>query len=144
MSALAVAPAPLPPALPGPYADPPDADRLEPHPATVGLVRGVVRDLLLDTRASHALSADEQDGAREPVVRVGSYLAECVARRLVPVGRLDQRPMIRARAGGGPLAEAQQRRGTRRRFRPWAATGGGADSGRRASAASVVATRCRS
>src|SRR5262245_29005651 len=104
MSALAVEPTRLPPALPGPYAEPPDADGLEPHPATVGLVRGLVRELLLDTPGFHALEAEDRTKLANRLVRVGSYLAECVRDDWYQSGRLDQRPLVRTRA---PVAEAQ-------------------------------------
>ena len=104
MSALAVEPTRLPPALPGPYADPPAADGLEPHPATVGLVRGIVRDLLLDSPGFHALGADERTALARNLVRVGSYLAECLRDDWYQSSRLDQRPVIRTRA---PVAQAQ-------------------------------------
>ena len=105
MSALAVEPARLPPALPGPYADPPAAGGLEPHPATVALVRAVVRELLLGTPGFLALDPEDRVALAHRLVRVGSYLAECVRDDWYQSDRLDQRPLIRTRAA--PLAEAQ-------------------------------------
>jgi hypothetical protein len=105
MSALAVEPSHLPPALPGAYADPPAAAGLEPHPVTVALVRGIVRELLLDTPEFHALSPDDRVALAHRLVRVGSYLAECVRDDWYQSSRLDQRPLIRTRAA--PLAQAE-------------------------------------
>ena len=102
MSAVAVEQH-LPPALPGAYADPPAADALEPHPATVGLVRGVVRDLLADNLSFRALDAEDRVAFARNLVRVGSYLAECVRDDWYQSGRLQQRPVVRTR----PLATAQ-------------------------------------
>lgn len=104
MSALAVEPTHLPPPLPGPYADPPSPDGLDPHPATVGLVRGLVRELLLDTPGYYALTADDRTALAHGLVRVGSYLAECVRDDWYQSGKLDQRPVVITRT---PVAQAQ-------------------------------------
>jgi hypothetical protein len=104
MAVLAVEPTRLPTPLPGPYADPPDSGGLEPHPATVGLVRGLVRQLLLDSPGFHALAADDRTKLARGLVRVGSYLAECVRDDWYQSDRLDQRPLVRTRA---PVAQAQ-------------------------------------
>jgi hypothetical protein len=103
VSALAVEQR-LPPALPGAYADPPSADALEPHPATVALVRGVVRDLLADNPNFRALDAEERVAFARNLVSVGSYLAECVRDDWYQSGRLQQRPVVRTRQ---PVATAQ-------------------------------------
>jgi hypothetical protein len=105
MSAVAVEPVRLPPALPGPYAEPPAADALRPHPATVALVRGVVRDLLLSTPEFHALPAERRVAFAHNLVRVGSYLAECVRDDWYQSDRLEQRPLVRTRTT--PLAATQ-------------------------------------
>jgi hypothetical protein len=103
MSALAVEQR-LPPALPGAYADPPSSDGLEPHPATVALVRGVVRDLLADNANFRALDAEDRVAFARNLVSVGSYLAECVRDDWYQSGRLQQRPIVRTRQ---PVATAQ-------------------------------------
>jgi len=78
MSALAAAPPALPPALPGPFAEPPRADALEPNRHTVHLVRALVRDLLSNSDGFHRLEPGERVALAKNLVRVGSYLAECV------------------------------------------------------------------
>jgi hypothetical protein len=119
MSALALEPARLaPPALPGPYAAPPSPDGLEPHPATVSLVRGVVRALLLDTPGFHDLSPEHRLALAHGLVHVGSYLAECVRDDWYQSERLDQRPMIRTRPA--PIETAQATAG--QDFQPGAAS----------------------
>jgi hypothetical protein len=115
MSAVAVEPSPLPPALPGPYADPPSPDALAPHPATVALVRDVVRDLLVSTPNYRALDAGDRVALARNLVRVGSYLAECVRDDWYQSKRLEQRPLVRTR----PIAEAQAAAGD---FSPAAAS----------------------
>jgi hypothetical protein len=104
VSALAVQPTSLPPALPGPYADPPAPDALQPHPATIGLVRGVVRELLVDTPEFRALGTEDRVKLAHNLVRVASYLAECVRDDWYQSGKLEQRPLIRTQT---PLATAQ-------------------------------------
>jgi hypothetical protein len=119
MSALAVEPPRfLPPALPGPYAAPPSPDGLEPHPATVALVRGVVRALLLDTPGFQELSPEHRLALAHGLVHVGSYLAECVRDDWYQSELLDQRPMIRERAA--PIETAQATAG--QDFQPAAAS----------------------
>jgi hypothetical protein len=105
MSAVGVEPVRLPPALPGRYAEPPAADALRPHPATVALVRGVVRDLLLSTPEFHALPAERRVAFAHDLVRVGSYLAECVRDDWYQSDRLEQRPLVRTPPA--PLAATQ-------------------------------------
>jgi hypothetical protein len=104
MSALAVEPTRLPPALPGPFADPPAADALHPHPATVQVVRRAVKELLTDNDRFRALDADDRVALAHNLVRVGSYLGECVRDDWYQSGRLDQRPMLRVKR---PVAAAQ-------------------------------------
>lgn len=106
MSALALAPPSVPPALPGPYAEPPAPEALAPHPETVRLVRDVVRSLLLESPGFLSLEADDRRALAHNIVRVGSYLAECVRDDWYQSDRLGQRPVVRTRRAA-PLAQAQ-------------------------------------
>jgi hypothetical protein len=105
MSAVAVERR-LPPALPGVYADPPSPDGLKPHPATVTLVRDVVRDLLADNQSFRALDAEDRVALARNLVSVGSYLAECVRDDWFQSERLQQRPLIRTRTPALATAQA--------------------------------------
>src|SRR5580765_4120456 len=106
MSALAVAPTrSLPPALSARYAEPPAADALAPHPETVRLVRGAVRETLLSSPSFHALAADERTELARNLVHVGSYLAECVRDDWYQSQEhLGQRPVLVERR---PVARAE-------------------------------------
>jgi hypothetical protein len=98
VSALAVEPAPLPPALAERYLAPP-GEELAPHRETVQLVRGVVRAMLLDSPAFLALGADERLALARNLVHVGSYLAELVRDDWYQSQeRLGQRPVLVERA----------------------------------------------
>lgn len=101
---LSPEPTRLPPALPAPYAAPPADEALSPHPATVSLVRAVVRDLLVESPSFRALGVDDRRALAKNLVHVGSYLAECVRDDWYQSGRIGQRPLVRVRP---PLAVAE-------------------------------------
>lgn len=108
MSALAVAPAPLPPALAERYLAPP-GEELAPDRETVQLVRGVVRAMLLDSPTFQTLGAGERLALARNLVHVGSYLAELVRDDWYQSQeRLGQRPVLleRAQTAGQDFAPA--------------------------------------
>jgi hypothetical protein len=69
-------------------------------------VRELVRSLLVDSPGFRALAADDRRVLAHNIVRVGSYLAECVRDDWYQSDRLGQRPIVRSRRAA-PLAQAQ-------------------------------------
>lgn len=115
--------APLPPALPEPYATPPSPRALRPTPATVDLVRGQVRALLLASPTYASLGPEDRRRFASDLVKIASYAAECVRDDWYQSERIGQRPLVRKRetieVPQQPTARAQETAGDQ--FRPAAA-----------------------
>ena len=104
MTAFAAAPA-VAPALSGRHLAPPAAGGLVPQPETIRLVRGLAKELLLESPGFRALGADDRRAVAHGLVHVGSYLAELVRDDFYQSQEhLGQRPVIVERR---PLAQAQ-------------------------------------
>lgn len=103
---LRTAPAPSR-SLEGRYATPPHADGLRPTPATMELVRGQVRALLLASPSWSAMPDDEQRHVERNLVRVAGYAAECLREMCWQSEQLGQTPVLKRRTPPAALARAQ-------------------------------------
>ncbi len=109
MSAAAtLAAVPREPALPAPFNDPPAGGH---HAPTVGLVRTVVKDLLMSSPAYRTLETDARRRLARDLVNVSSVAAENARRIWYESEQLGQRPVVRRRERA-PVARAQASQGT--------------------------------
>jgi hypothetical protein len=87
----------LPEALPTPYAAPPLAHAVKPHPETLNLVRSQVQALLMATPAFKRLSPPVRRRLAHGMVKVAAYAAELVRDDWYQSKRLGQRPLVRTK-----------------------------------------------
>jgi hypothetical protein len=107
MSTLLRAAPTAPRSLEGRYATPPSADGLRPTPATMELVRGQVRALLLASPSWTAMPDDEQKHIERKLVRIAGYAAECLREMCWQSEALGQTPVLKRRTPPAALARAQ-------------------------------------
>jgi len=93
--------------LEGRYATPPRADGLRPTAATMELVRGQVRSLLLASPSWTAMPSDEQRHIERKLVRIAGYAAECLREMCWQSEQLGQTPVLKRRAQPAAMARAQ-------------------------------------
>jgi hypothetical protein len=106
-----------PRALEGRYATPPRAGGLAPSRATMELVRGQVRALLLASPSWTASPEEEQGRIERNLVRIAGYAAECLREMCWQSEVLGQTPVLKPRepresraAAHGQLARSQPAR----------------------------------
>jgi hypothetical protein len=93
--------------LEGRYATAPRAEGLRPTPATMELVRGQVRALLLASPSWTAMDDDEQKHIERKLVRIAGYAAECLREMCWQSEMLGQTPVLKPQPRAAPLARAQ-------------------------------------
>jgi hypothetical protein len=107
MSTLLRAAPEAPRSLEGRYATPPRPEGLRPTPATMELVRGQVRALLLASPSWTAMPDDEQRHIERKLVRIAGYAAECLREMCWQSEQLGQTPVLKRHSPPAALARAQ-------------------------------------
>ena len=99
------------PALPPPFAGPPDPDGVRPTAATLRLVATQVQALLAASSAFHQLPVESQRELSRHMEHIASYTAELIRDDWWQSALIDQRPVLRERTvlrRAAPGANAEQ------------------------------------